>query len=1145
MTPTLRIARTRYSPLVWVGLLSAMIAAPTLALWQDKKDAPPAQTDKKTTDQKKPDIDVKKSDSKGQDENSQNNQRGRRGRRGAGGGLGDQKSDTTRSAPANKSDGLKVVPTGQGSDATKGAIRVQTGPDGKPQIIGPDGKPITPGSGGNAVINGPGGDPGRGPGNGGFGPGGFGGGQFGGGGGGFPTFSPGGLISMDYRGADINNVLKFFSMATGWQIVPDPTLTGSVTIISPKQLTIDQAFQVLQSVLQIRGYTGQLETHGKTQVLKIVTLDRAAGGPTVIVGEAKDANGNPLPGVTSPKKTADELKGQVITQVIPIENVDASALSRELTPLASKGASLVASAGTNALIVTDVAANVERIRTLVEMLDKAASNNQIEMIQLHHSDATDISNAINGLFRQVFGRGRGAGGFNGGQGGGNQAFGGGLPPGVTLPGGGQPGGQPGGAPGADPARAAVVAVPDTRTNSVLVVASKENLERVKELVAKLDSAETAAMDTYVRKLKYANALDVSDTINNILSNGSVAGRGAGGGGASFAQRVFGGGGFGGGFGGGGFGGGGGQSGNVQSTDPFAKVVGDARTNSLYIIATKEKMERIDELIRELDVEVPVETTTFVVPLKNAQAQDMATSLSQAFGTQTGGGNNNFGGFGGFNIFGNNNNRNNGGRQQPINRRQGTGNNGGGFGGRSISMPPTQTLFQNADPSGQIRGTWTPNGFVPDQQPLTDETTRAAGGGAGQFFGGGFRGGGGGFGGGFGGGQLNTPMYGRGQAGGVVNLLQLRQNVGVVPDLGSNSLIITTTPDNMRAIQQIIDSLDIVPRQVMIEVIIAEASLDSTQKLGIQFDGKGIGKFLGTATNNNGSSNFPLGNGGTTAGNVATPLVPGAQFGISAVNGNFNALVQALATDNRVHILSTPKIFTSNNMEAQINITTNIPIVQASPAFGFGGTTTSYTYLPVGITVDVTPRITKDGLVTMDIQASDTELLGFDTLQTGTDTNGRPTFVSAPRYSDRTTDTSVSARDGEVIVLGGLMRDNKTIDTQKVPLLGDIPILGALFRSRTTTKSKTELMVFMVPHVVDGDAQNRKMVQDQAKQIMKDVPELIKQYPQLDPKSQRPLPNSPDGGAPKPEDNKRPDTQTKPQGPRKPDTEAKPESNNGP
>jgi len=864
---------------------------------------------------------------------------------------------------------------------------------------------------------------------------------------------------MDFRGADVNNVLKFFSVAAGWQIVPDPGLTGPVTIISPRQLTVDQAFEVLQSVLQIRGFSGQLEKRGTVTVLKIVPLDRAVTSTTIL------RNGN--------SAQRGDLMGQVITQVIPVDNVDAAALARELRDLVNKGASIVASTGTNALIVTDTSTNVDRIAALVEMLDRTASSNKTEMFRLQHADATEVANVLNNLFRQVSSRGR-----PGQQGQQGQP---GQPGFVPQP---QPG-QPGQQQPAVQERSAIVAVADTRTNSVFVVASEDNMTRVREIIKQLDDPVNTALNTKIIKMKYADAVEVADTINSVLSSGSTTpGRARGGGqGASFQQRVFGGGGFGG-FGGfgGGFGGGQPQGQTVQSTDPFAKVVANQRTNSLIATATEEKMKVIEALVAELDVPVPVESTTFVVPLKNAQAEDLAYTLGQAFGTGQGTGFGGFGGFGGFNPFGFGGNQG-AQRRQPIQRRQGQQN-------QRRSPGRSADLSDAGIPPGGVTGTLTPTGFVPDGlQSADDDPTR-------QFFFGG--------GGGLRAGQMQTPLFGRGTTGGFVNLLQLRQNVGVVPEIGSNSLIITTTPDNMRALREIIEALDIVPRQVMIEVIIAEATLDVQQKLGFQFDARGVATLPGHKFNQSGSSSFPLGTAGSTSANIATPINPGAQYGLQALSGRFNALVQALATDNKVKIIATPKVFTSNNQQATINITTNVPIIR-SLSTNVLGASTNYEELPVGIELFVTPRITQDGIVSIDVLASQTDLVGFDTIQTGVDASGRSQSVQAPRTTERSTDTSVSVKDGEIVVLGGLMREGQTRTVNKVPLLGDIPLLGHLFRSTTTRTDKTELMIFLIPHVVDGVAQNRAMVDEHSKGITNAIPQLKQQQPQLDPDKRPPLP----------------------------------------
>ena len=396
---------------------------------------------------------------------------------------------------------------------------------------------------------------------------------------------------MDFRGVDVNNVLRLFATWTGWQIIPDAALTGPVTIISPNQLSLEQAFEVLQATLGVRGFAGQFEKRGNTTILKIVPLDIAVKSNPPF----RDSEGG---------LSAEELRNQVVTQVIPVSNVDATTLARDLQSLISKGASMVGSSGTNSLIVTDTAGNVVRIASLVKMLDTAGSINKIEVFALKHADATTMESIVNSIFRQA----------------GTAARAGAQPVQPGQPG--QPGGpgQPGQGGGPSQRTSAVVAVADTRSNSLLVVASETNMVRVRELIEKLDTTDAAALQTKIVKMKYSDAIYVADLINSVMS-GSVPTRQGGGGGASFFQRVF--------------GGGGGDSNrgqSVTSNDPFAKVVADQRTNSLLITATEEKMKRIDTLIEQLDVQVPAEATTFVIPLKKAQAGDIAAVLGQAFGT---------------------------------------------------------------------------------------------------------------------------------------------------------------------------------------------------------------------------------------------------------------------------------------------------------------------------------------------------------------------------------------------------------------------------------------------------------------------------------------------------------------------------------
>ena len=857
----------------------------------------------------------------------------------------------------------------------------------------------------------------------------------------------GGSFSFDFRGSDISNVLKLYSQLSGLTITTDAALTGPVTIIAPRPVTLDEAFKILQSVLYTRGFTAQ----SSGNVLSILPLERSIGNAT-IVGSGTD-------------KTKLDPRNQVMTQVIPLDNVEADALANELKPLINKGASLIGSNGSNALIMTDTASNVQRFIDLVAALDKTSNRSEMKIYPLQRADAQAVADIVNNLYHQTSPRGN-----RGGQGQGGQ------PQQQQIP------GQQGGGP-PTASRPSVVAVADTRTNSVIIVASPDNQDQIAAtIINRLDGAE-GALETKIRKIRYADANTVANLVSNVLSNARAGASTNQGGGSSFSSRVF-----------GGFdptGGNGGQQ-SAASSDPFGKVVADQRTNSLLITASPDRMIRIDELIDQLDVDVPVETTTFVIPLKNAQAADVAAALNQAFGTGSNGlGNGNvfINGGGGANNRNGSNSSNN---RQPINRRQGS-TPASPF-GRSATRPPgppnapdgglqgdSAYLGQgggSAIPQG-VAGVMTQNGFVPTQTDATEEPTRQFGG----FFGG------------FGGqrrgvGQSQSPQFGRGAGGSQVNLLQLQNNVFVTASPNGDSIIVTTTPDNYQAIQGIVSSLDIIPRQVMIEVIVAEVSLDSDQKLGFTLNGI-LKNLLGQTNGSTANLNLP----GAGFGVTQDPNANGAQF--SLTGANYGLLLQALQTDSRVKVLSKPRIFASNNQQADFNITTNIPYVTAQNVAAGVTNVVSNTvqYLQVGIQLTVTPRITSNGQVTVDLSQSASDLLGFDIVGTGA------SALRAPRYNDRVTDTSVTIQNDETIVIGGMIRDNSTLNVNKIPVLADIPLIGQFFRSREVVRGKTELLIFMTPHIVQTAADAREMTRKTSEHLTLDMPALPQQQPNLDYKKQ--------------------------------------------
>ncbi len=879
-------------------------------------------------------------------------------------------------------------------------------------------------------------------------------------------FGPGGAgrgttFQFEFHGADITNVLKLFSGMSGLTITADPGVAGPVTIINnAKPVTLDEAFKILQSVLKVRGYTAQQNG----SVLEIIPIPYAIKSSTIV-------SVDPETGLIDPRD-------QVMTQIIPLENVDATQMAKDLLPLVGAQASIIGSAGTNSLIVTDSSSSVKRIIALINALDKTSSRTELKVYPLRHAEATNVAQTISDLYKQITPRSSGAP-----QPGGPQNF--------QIP------QQPGqAAPGGVNARPAVIAVADNRTNSVLVVASPDNQESIaRDIISRLDD-DDSALETEVIKVKYSNSQDVANLVNTVLSNQhSTPQQSNGGGGRNFGGfNPF-----------GGFGGfGGGQnSTTTPSNDPFGQVTADPRTNSLFVTANSERMARIKELIKQIDVDVPVETTTFVIPLKNAKAEDVAYALSQAFRTtNSNSGNTGFGGF-----FGGGGNQQSRPGQNGTNSRQngrgGAGSTLPGVGartnGRSVPPPPNAPDGgDGSDPSAQnnggsaipqgVAGVMTDQGFVPmdtnaikaaQESGKTGAQTR-------QIFGG--------FGGGRrqGVGQTGQPQYGRGNNGTYSNLLQLQDNVFVTPSPDGESLIVTTTPDNYRALQGIVNQLDVIPKQVMVEVIVAEVTLDSDQKFGFNLSGM-LFKLFGAHTNLAGAINHPA-NGSGPSSTAIDAAQTGSQF---LLNGtNYSAIIQALNTDNKVKVMSTPRIFTSNAQQATIDINTYVPYINGQTSNGAvtGSALVSNTvqYLPIGVTITVTPRITRDGRVTMDLTEDLSDLISFDQLNTGQGS------IRAPRYNLRHADTSVTVLDGQTVVVGGLIRDSEILTTSKVPLLGDVPLLGQFFRSREKTHNKVELVFFATPHVVDTDDKSRAITKEMGAPVTKQLPGLQKARPELVP-----------------------------------------------
>ena len=344
-----------------------------------------------------------------------------------------------------------------------------------------------------------------------------------------------------------------------------------------------------------------------------------------------------------------------------------------------------------------------------------------------------------------------------------------------------------------------------------------------------------------------------------------------------------------------------------------------------------------------------------------------------------------------------------------------------------------------------------------------------GGGGGGFGGGGF--GGGGFGGGGFGGN-------RGGFGSTANSSDEYNNNGTVGgasimvDPDSHNIIVVADQATSEQISNVIANLDRPKPQVLIKVVFLQVQLDNSLDLGVE------GGYVNNGSQGNPSVSAANIFGLTGLNTVATNFsalgqpfgsgfpVPGtstlSEGGLYQVLGeNYQATIRALAQQGKAQVLSRPSILARDGQPATILVGQQVPLVTGISYETVGANTVpinNVTYTPVGIQINVTPYVSAENYVEMIVTPQDSEI---DPTLTEPIGGG----VNAPVIDTRSADTVVITPDGQTVVIGGLMENDKESTTSKIPLLGDIPLLGALFRSTSTSDNKDELMIFMTPHIV--------------------------------------------------------------------------------
>jgi general secretion pathway protein D len=439
--------------------------------------------------------------------------------------------------------------------------------------------------------------------------------------------------------------------------------------------------------------------------------------------------------------------------------------------------------------------------------------------------------------------------------------------------------------------------------------------------------------------------------------------------------------------------------------PFASVgmappIAIESSQMVIIRDNAENVKRMLEMIEKVDVSIPSEFVSEVIPIKYAQVEDIAAALNSLSG---GGGGTTVGAH--------------------------TGTRAGGATGMTTGARPGQVGYNPNQPMLQ-GGLTSPTGNPSSGASFSDRI---------------------------------KSIINRAASSTASGDLQILGVTKIVADARSNSLLIFATRQDMAMIKDIVSKLDVVLAQVLIETIIFDVTIGDTWALGVsaaqrpkQFtpDVAGAGGYNNSQQffnwlNNVSSNNFP--------GNSTSVLPPGLSYW-GKFGDTWDVVVQAAAGDSRIKVIQKPQILTSHATPASLFIGQTVPYVSSTYYGGgyAGGPSSSYQQLQVGIGLNVTPYINPDGLVVMQIDEQISDL------------NGSTYIVGVgdvPNTKTSTLSAEVAVRDGESIILGGIIRNSDTKTSSGVPYLKDIPLLGALFRTSNSNKGRQETIVLMRPTVL--------------------------------------------------------------------------------
>jgi general secretion pathway protein D len=692
------------------------------------------------------------------------------------------------------------------------------------------------------------------------------------------------------------------------------------------------------------------------------------------------------------------------------------------------------------VIITGISSTIRRLVEIISQIDDhEASIAEMHIIQLKHANAAATAKLIESLLKSP-----GAAGAPAQQ----------LPP-QMMQGPPQNGGRAGGggATGSEHHEPPVVAVADDRTNTLLIMAPAAVQKMIDLIVSRIDADNpnpTLPTETHIYPLHYA----VADATAKLISATYKAPADN-----SVLSFIY-----------------GARANSDDTRKPPVTAVSDDRTNSVVVTGPSERFPEIEKLIHQLDTSPTVSQDLRVIHLKYAVASDVEKLIQEMFQSKKEGDN-----------------------RSPIfylldaaspdqqKVRDATINVTSDFRTNTLLVTAPRELLDliektvrdlDSDSSSEdtlfiyhLRNSQSthleytlnvlfgnisaqngnnqqngPNPQNPNPQPQQNPTSTGGPGTANSLSSTGNnaptqRNG------------RNYPGTNRPMSAGIAQAAnELTGEVLVVAEPDTNALLVTTASKYEKQVRRIIEDLDQPVPQVLIKVLMAEVAHDDTDDTGTDFSVLNL---------------RPSGNGqelATTFGKPTNGLVA------TVLEKNLDATLHALAVRGKLDVLSRPYILASDNQLATITVGESVPFITESRLDTNNNTINTVQYQDIGIILNVTPHINPDGLVILDVSPEISSMT-----QT---TIALSPGVNSPVFQRRSADSRVGIVNGQTIVIGGLMQDQNTTTLQKVPFLGDIPLLGLLFQRNQVEKQKTELLIFLTPHVVQQPSNLQGMSDDE-------------------------------------------------------------------